>query len=100
MHHPTEQASRANLLFQAVPHVWEHIKGGLIFITAVSHFHIELQGAACTAACCIQPFVGAAELNQSPIMGESRALLGDLIYPPHPYAEYKKLFFLNLRNSY
>lgn len=62
----------------AVLHVWEHIKGGLIFITAVSHFHMELWGAACTAARCIQPFVRAAELNQSSIMGESRFLLGDL----------------------
>lgn len=88
VYHPTEPASRAHLLPSvAVPHVWEHIKGGLIFITAVSHFHRELRGAGCTTACCIQPFVRAAELNQSPIMGETRFLLGDLDLSLGPCAE-------------
>jgi hypothetical protein len=80
--HPTELALGVHLLLLAVPHVWEHIKGGLIFITAVSHFHMELQEAACTTASCIQAFVRAAELNQCPIMGESRFLLGDLDLSP------------------
>lgn len=87
-HHPTEPASRVHLLpAVAAPRVWEHIKGGLIFIAAVGHFHMELWGAACTTACCIQPFVRAAELNQSPIMGERSFLLGDLGFPPDPCAE-------------
>lgn len=86
-HHPPELASRAHLLPPvAVPHVWEHIKGGLIFITAESFSH-GAAGCPCTTACCIQPFVRAAELNQSPIMGESRFLLGDLDLPPDPCAE-------------
>lgn len=85
---PTEPASRAHLHPPAAaPHVWEHIKGGLIFISAMSHFHRELQGAACTTASCIQPFVRAAEPNQSPIMGERRFLLGDLDLPSDPCAE-------------
>lgn len=55
-HRPAEPASRVHLLpAVAAPHVREHIKGGLIFITAVSHVHMELQGAARTAACCLQP---------------------------------------------
>lgn len=88
VHHPAELTSRVLLLpAVALPHVWEYIKGGLIFITAVSHFHMELWGAAFSTAHCIQPFVGAAELNQSPIMGESSFLLGDLDLPPNPWAE-------------
>jgi hypothetical protein len=43
---------------------------------------MELQEAACTTASCIQAFVRAAELNQCPIMGESRFLLGDLDLSP------------------
>ena len=32
----------------SAPHFWEYIKRGLIFTSAVSHFHMELWGAAST----------------------------------------------------
>lgn len=40
---PTEAASRVPSSPRAAPQVWEHIKEGLIFKTAMSHFPMELR---------------------------------------------------------